>query len=114
MVEIIGFQQRTNEEGESFNVLELLGGLELIKSSQTGNFYATARKATITSTFDERMCKQLIGTKLPGKIERVPCEPYEFNIPGSEEVVTLSHTYRFDAQMKTAEEEVYSEQKVEA
>jgi hypothetical protein len=114
MVEIIGFQQRTNEEGESFNVLELMGGLELIKSRQTGQFYATARKTSIASTFDNRVCKELIGTKLPGKIERVSCEPYEFNIPGTEEVVMLSHTYRYDAQLKTAEEEIYSEEKVKA
>ena len=92
----------------------LQGGIELIKSSETGSFYATAKKATITCTFDERMCWQLIGSKLPGKIDKVPCDPYEFAVPGTEEAVTLSHTYRYDAEMKTAEEEVYSEQKVEA
>ena len=114
MVEIIGFQKRTNNDGDDFNVLVLQGGIELIKSSETGSFYATAKKATITCTFDERMCRQLIGSKLPGKIDKVPCEPYEFAVPGTEEAVTLSHTYRYDAEPATAEEHVYQEEIQEA
>ena len=114
MVQIIGYQQRTNGEGENFNVLVLLGGLELIKSSETGNFYATAKKATITCTFDDRMCKGLIGSKLPGKIERVSCPEYDFAIPGTDEVVKLSHTFKYNAEPATAEEHVYQEEMVEA
>ena len=45
MVEIIGFQKRTNTDGEDFNVLVLQGSIELIKSSETGNYYASARRA---------------------------------------------------------------------
>lgn len=114
MVQIVGFQKRTNGEGEDFNVLVLQGGIELIKSSETGNFYATARRASITCTFDDRMCKQLIGTKLPGKVERVPCDPYEFSIPGADEKLKLNHTYRYDPEPASAEEEIYQEEMQEA
>jgi hypothetical protein len=111
MVQIIGFQKRTNTDGEDFNVLVLQGSIELIKSSETGNYYASARRCSITCTFDDRMCKQLIGTKLPGKIEKVPCEEYEFTIPGSEEVVMLNHAYKYNAEPATAEEHVFQPEK---
>jgi hypothetical protein len=107
MVTIVGFQKRTNAEDQEFHVLVLQGGIELIKSSESGNFYATAKRATITSTFNDVMCRQLIGKKLPGKVERVPCEEYEFAIPGSDEVIKLSHTYRYDAEPASAEEHVF-------
>jgi hypothetical protein len=107
MVTIVGFQKRTNAKDQEFNVLVLQGGIELIKSSETGNYYASAKRATITCTFDERMCRQLIGSKLPGTVERVPCEEYDFSIPGTEEVVKLSHTYRYDAEPASVEEHVF-------
>ena len=111
MVEIIGFQKRTNTDGEDFNVLLIQGTIELIKSSETGNFYASVRRASITCTFDDRMCRQLIGTQLPGKIEKVPCEEYQFAIPGTEEVVTLNHAYKYSAEPATAEEHVFQPEK---
>ena len=114
MVTIIGFQKRTNAEDQEFNVLVLQGGIELIKSSETGNYYASAKRATITCTFDERMCRQLIGSKLPGKVERVSCEPYEFSIPGTDEKLQLNHTFKYNAEPATAEEHVYQEEMVEA
>ena len=110
MVTIIGFQKRTNAEDQEFNVLVLQGGIELIKSSETGSFYATAKKASITCTFDDRMCRQLIGTKLPGKVEKVPCKEYEFSIPGTEEVVKLNHAYKYSSEPATAEEHVYQKE----
>ena len=114
MVTIIGFQKRTNAEDQEFNVLVLQGGIELIKSSETGNYYASAKRATITCTFDERMCRQLIGSKLPGTVKRVPCEEYDFSIPGTEEVVKLNHAYKYSAEPATAEEHVYQEEMQEA
>ena len=111
MVQIIGFHKRTNTDGEDFNVLVLQGGVELIKSSETGNYYASAKRATITCTFDERMCKSLIGSKLPGKIERVSCPEYDFAIPGTDEVVKLTHTFRYNAELASAEEAVFQPEK---
>lgn len=93
MVTINGYQLRQNNDGKQFIVLELLGEVELIQSSQTGCYYATAKRCSIPSTFSEEMAKSLIGTALPGKIDRVEAEPYEYLIKETDEVVTLSHRY---------------------
>lgn len=76
MVKIISAEKRMNSEGESFNALILQGGVELVMSKETGRFYATAKQASVPSTFDEETCKDLIGTELPGSVKKVECEPY--------------------------------------
>lgn len=95
MVRISNYIKRTTEEGKDFFVLELQGGIEMVKSQETGKFYVTARKTTISSTFDELTCKSLIGTELPGKVEKVSCEPYEYTIKETAEVITLSHRFEY-------------------
>ena len=65
MVRIINYTERVREDGASFFVLELQGGIQMVKSQQTNKFYVTAKKATIPSTFDETTCKALIGFPLP-------------------------------------------------
>ncbi|MHC4184152.1 MAG: hypothetical protein ACYSR0_12465 [Planctomycetota bacterium] len=110
----MSYEKRKNAEDQEFHVLVLQGGIELIKSSESGNYYASAKRATITCTFDERMCRQLIGSKLPGKVERVVCEPYEFSIPGTDEKLQLNHTFKYSPEPATAEEHVYQEEMVEA
>lgn len=95
MVRIINYQQRQTEDGKEFFVLELQGGIEMVKSAQTGKFYVTARKATISSTFDELTCQSLIGTEIPGKVEKVSCEPYDYTIKETGETITLTHTYEY-------------------
>ena len=96
MVRIVNYQKRETEEGKEFFVLELQGGIEMVKSQQTNKFYVTARKATISSTFDELTCKALLGTELPGKVVKVSCEPYEYTIKDTGETITLSHTYEYN------------------
>ena len=59
MVTIIDFVKRTNLDGDEFNSLILQGGIELVKSHQTGNYYATAKQTSITCTFDDAMCQSL-------------------------------------------------------
>lgn len=110
MVTIIDFKERTNQAGEKFFALIVTGGLEMIRSKETGNFYATARKASVPSTFNEQFCKELIGTKIPGKVERVYCEPYEFQIPDSKEKVTLDYTFRYNAEPSNVAETVFFDQ----
>ena len=95
MVRISNYIKRTTEEGKDFFVLELQGGIEMVKSQETGKFYVTARKTTISSTFDELTCKSLIGTELTGKVEKVSCEPYEYTIKGTGEIITISHRYEY-------------------
>ena len=41
-------------------------------------YYATAKKATVSTTFDEETCKGLIGTQMPGKISKIKTEPYAY------------------------------------
>ena len=56
-------------------------------------FYATAKKAIISSTFDEMTCKGLIGTQISGSIEKQECEPYEYVIQETGEEITLAHRW---------------------
>jgi len=51
MVTVSDYAVRQNQDGESYVVLILEGDMELVQSQQTGNFYASARKCSISSTF---------------------------------------------------------------
>ncbi|SHL83067.1 hypothetical protein [Flavobacterium chilense] len=93
MVTIINFKERQTEEGKVFFVLEAQGGIEMIQSKVTGNFYATAKKAFIPATFDEVTCKALIGTQMQGQIIKEECDPYEYINKESGEVIMMSHRY---------------------
>ncbi|ESU24364.1 hypothetical protein FEDK69T_08110 [Flavobacterium enshiense DK69] len=95
MVRIVNYQKRQSEGGKEFFVLELQGGIEMVKSQTTDRCYLTVRKATILSTFDELTCKALIGTELPGRVEKVNCEPYEYTINETGEVISLQHRYEY-------------------
>jgi hypothetical protein len=95
MVRIISYKKRETEDGKEFFVLELQGGIEMVKSKETGKFYVTARKASISSTFDELTCQALIGTELPGKVEKVECEAYEYVIKDTGEVIVLTHRFEY-------------------
>ena len=95
MVRIVNYQKRTTEEGKDFFTLELQGGVQMVKSQETGKFYITAKKASISSTFDELTCKALIGTELPGDIQKVNCKPYEYTNKDTGEVIELSHRYEY-------------------
>ena len=95
MVTIINFKERIKEDGTTFFVLELQGGIELVQSQTTKQFYATAKKAYIPSTFDLKTCKALIGTQMPGSIQKVECEPYEYTIQDTGEEITLEHRWTY-------------------
>jgi len=110
MVRIIDFKVRMNGEGESFNALIVQGGIELVQSKETGMFYATAKKASIPSTFDDKTCETLIGQELPGSIEKVECEPYEFTNEETGEVMELSHRWVFVKEGETVNQAAKVEQ----
>lgn len=107
MVTIIDFVKRKNAEGKEFNALVLQGDVEMILSKSSGKYYATAKTCSITSTFDELTCKDLKGKQLPGSIEKVASEPYEYKIPNSDEVVTLNFSYQYNPSTRSMEEEVF-------
>ena len=95
MVRIVNYQKRTTEEGKVFFTLELQGGIEIVKSQETGKQYITARKANMSCTFDELTCQSLIGTELPGSVRKVNCEEYDYTIKETGEIITLSHRYEY-------------------
>ncbi|NDI98726.1 hypothetical protein GWA97_06530 [Flavobacterium sp. LaA7.5] len=93
MVRIVNYKQRQAEDGKEFFVLEITGGIEMVMSNSTGQFYATAKKAYLASTFDEETCKALVGSEMPGSIIKAECEPYEYTIRDTGEVITLNYRY---------------------
>ncbi|GAB3194104.1 hypothetical protein ABID22_000332 [Pontibacter aydingkolensis] len=107
MVTITDFKKRTSEEGKEFNVLLLQGDLELIQSKASGRFYATAKTCTIPCTFNDVICASLVGKTLPGQIEKMACDPYDYHIPGTDEIISLAHTYYYDPVERTMEQEVF-------
>lgn len=95
MVTIVNFKKRLSSEGKEFYSLILQGGVEMVRSAETGNFYATVKQCSITSTLDEEGCKAVLGEKLPGSIEKVACDPYEFVVPETGEVLELAYRWSF-------------------
>jgi len=81
MVTIVDYRISKNAEGEQFISLILEGDLTIVQSTETGNFYATAKRSSITSTFTEESAKKLIGRELPGQIIREECDPYLYTVP---------------------------------
>ncbi|GGG18221.1 hypothetical protein [Pontibacter amylolyticus] len=107
MVTITGFAKRMNSEEKEFNVLLLQGEIELIQSKESGRFYATAKTCSIPCTFNDLMCQGLIGKTLPGNIEKVQCDPYDYHIPGTDEIISLAYSYYYDPIERTMEQEVF-------
>ncbi len=95
MIRIVNYQKRTTEQGKEFFTLELQGGVEIVKSKDTNKNYLTARKASMSCTFDEFTCQSLIGTELPGSIMKVECDEYSFTIKDTGEVITLTHRFEY-------------------
>jgi len=94
MLKIMDYKLRESLEGRTFYALTLQGGIEIVRSS-SGGMYVTARKCSLPTTFDEATCVSLLGHELPGKVERVECEPYEYTIPQTGEIVLLTHRYEY-------------------
>lgn len=111
MVRIIGFKQREKEDGTPFFILELQGGVEMIRSTETGQFYATAKKAYVTSTFDEQTCKALIGTEISGTIVKKEVEPYSYVVKETGEELILTHRWLFvpESKEETKQEEAINQ-----
>lgn len=108
MVTIVDYRVFENSEKKSFCCLVIQGDLELVKSKGTGKFYATARRTVITCTFDEAMCKTLIGKQLKGAIIKEPAEAYEYVVPESGEVITLEHKYTYVPEAGGVEDAVFA------
>ncbi|MEZ4801151.1 MAG: hypothetical protein R2797_00145 [Gelidibacter sp.] len=96
MVRIINYQKRQAEDGREFFVLEITGGVEFVKSKETGQFYATSKKSSIPSTFDEETCKALIGTEMSGNVEKQEVDPYNYVVKETGEEIILTHRWVYN------------------
>ncbi len=67
-------------------------------------------KASITSTFNKKTAKGLIGTELEGSVEKVNCEPYEYVDKDSGEVILLDYRWVYLKPGDTVEQAVKAEQ----
>lgn len=110
MVTISEYKKRKNSEGEEFFALILSGDIEMVKSTVSGNYYATSKKTSITTTFDEETCKSLIGRQLPGTIKRVECEPWDSVNESTGEVITHNHRWEYFPEGETEEENVFEKE----
>ncbi len=112
MVTIVDFVKRTNKEGKEFNALILQSGIELVKSHETDRWYATAKRASITCTFDDAMCRSLIGTQIPGSVQRIETEPYKFTVKDTGEILELTHRWVYLKEGEVMSELVVAPEKV--
>lgn len=95
MVTVKAYHVRKTTEGKSYISLELTGDLEMVQSQNTGRFYATQRKCFIYSTFDEPTARLMVGKTMTGSIIRTSCEPYEYTVPETGEIITLAYRYSY-------------------
>lgn len=95
MVTVIKSKKALNKEGKEFISLKIQSSPEFVQSQQTGRMYLTVRTCYISTTFDEATANALVGKELPGSIEKVASEPYEYTVEGTGEVITLNHRYDY-------------------
>ncbi len=105
MVTVKNYHVRQGNNGDNYISLELEGDVTFVQSQNTGRFYASAKQCIMYAAMDEKTAQALIGTQLPGSIERVACDPYEYTIPDTGEVKMLSYTneYRPAETLETSE-----------
>jgi hypothetical protein len=107
MVTVVDYAVRKCSDGCEFIALILQGGLSLIQSKKTGNYYATVKQCSIPSTFDEETAKAMIGEKVPGSVQRKNCEPYTYTVKDTGEILELSHRWVYLPEDATLDEAVY-------
>lgn len=95
MVTVSGYEQKRNQRGERFVVLNLVSEVVMEKSSNTGNYFANIYKANIVASFDEETAKLMAGQQLPGTIIKKDCEPYEYVVKSTGAKKILSHTFEY-------------------
>jgi hypothetical protein len=86
---------KLKQKGQEFNLLVVQGGIEPLVSKKTGKTYLTMRKANVSTTFDAASCESLIGIELQGSIEKVICEPYDYTVKETGEIITLTHNWQY-------------------
>jgi hypothetical protein len=110
MVTIVDYKNYEREDGEKFNILIVQGGVEAVKSRETGKIYLTARTARVSSTFNEITCKALIGNQLPGEVKKVESDPYEYTVKDTGEVIMLTHRFEYVDEQEQIVQDNYIEE----
>ena len=95
MVTVSGYEQKKNQRGEKFIVLNLISDVVMEQSTNTGNWFANTYKANIVASFDEDTAKLMVGKQLPGSIIKQECDPYEYVIKSTGKKKILSHTFEY-------------------
>lgn len=96
MVKVLEVVERTSSTGNTFRVV-IVGSDAQVVFSKDGNPRVDAVKAGIPSNLPIEVLQELIGSKLPGKIEKQECEPYTFiGSDGTE--VTLDYRWQYVAE----------------
>ncbi len=96
MVTVIGAQSAENRDGGTYYKLVIEGGVRTVISSETGLPYLTSQKMAIPTTFSKEQCEGMVGKRLDGEIEKVPCEPYEITVNGETQMRDFRYVYQPD------------------
>jgi hypothetical protein len=107
MVQVVDFAQRKASDGREFYVLIIQGGLSFVQSRNTGNYYATVKRCSIPSTFDEATAKSMVGEKVPGSVQKKACDPYEFTNKQTGEIIELNYRWVYVPEGATLEEAIF-------
>jgi hypothetical protein len=110
MVIVKDIAKRKCSDGREFVALILQGGLSLVQSKTTGNFYATVKQCSIPSTFDESTAKGFIGERIPGSVVRKECETYQWTNKETDEVIELAHRWVYVPEGGSLEDAIFEGQ----
>jgi hypothetical protein len=110
MVTISSYEIRQGSDGKDFFVLILQGEVEFVTSQTTGMPYAMVPKCSMPATFDEATCRSMVGKQIPGSIQKVECDPYDYTNPRTKEVIELTYNYAYSPlENNTVEQAVFQE-----
>jgi hypothetical protein len=107
MITVVDYAKRQRTDGKEFIALILQGGLEMIKSKVSNQYYATVRKCSISSTFDEPTAKMMVGEKIPGSIQKLTCDPYQYVVKETGEILNLDFRWAYLPEGATMEEAIF-------
>ena len=96
MVQVLDVVERTSSTGNTFRVV-IVGSDAQVVFSKDGKPRVDAVKSGIPSNLPIEALQALIGSELPGKIEKQECEPYTFTGSDGEEV-TLDYRWQYAAE----------------
>ena len=100
MVKIINYKTATSNDGNQFILLKVSGGLQPVQSMTTGKIYFKGKTAYVASNLDEASAQAVIGSEMPGVINRVACEPYDI-VESTGESITIDYRYEYQLEEQT-------------